>query len=35
VERRLERTERGLDRLERSLEERPGAALYRIDGLQA
>ena len=35
VERRLDRSERILDRMERSLEERPGAALYRIDGLQA
>ena len=34
VERRLDRSERILDRIERSLEERPGAALYRIDGLQ-
>jgi hypothetical protein len=34
VERRLDRSERILDRMERSLEERPGAALYRIDGLQ-
>jgi hypothetical protein len=32
VERRLDRSERILDRIERSLEERPGAALYRIDG---
>lgn len=35
VERRHDRSERILDRMERSLEERPGAALYRIDGLQA
>jgi hypothetical protein len=35
VERRLDRSERILDRVERALEERPGAALYRIDGLQA
>jgi hypothetical protein len=35
VERRLDRGERILDRIERSLEERPGATLYRIDGLQA
>ena len=35
VERRLDRAERILDRIERGLEERPGAALYRIDGLQA
>jgi hypothetical protein len=35
VERRLDRSESILDRMERSLEERPGAALYRIDGLQA
>jgi hypothetical protein len=34
VERRLDRAERILDRIERGLEERPGAALYRIDGLQ-
>lgn len=34
VERRLDRSESILDRMERSLEERPGAALYRIDGLQ-
>jgi hypothetical protein len=33
VERRLDRAERILDRIERGLEERPGAALYRIDGL--
>jgi hypothetical protein len=32
VERRLDRHERILDRLERALEERPGAAVYRIDG---
>jgi hypothetical protein len=32
VERRLDRAERILDRIERGLEERPGAALYRIDG---
>jgi hypothetical protein len=35
VERRLDRSERILDRIERSLEDRPGAALYRIDGVQA
>ena len=35
VERRLDRAERILDRIERGLEERPGAALYRIDGRQA
>lgn len=35
VEHRLDRAERILDRIERTLEERPGAALYRIDGLQA
>jgi hypothetical protein len=35
VERRLDRSERILDRIERSLEERPGAALYRIDGSSA
>ncbi len=35
VERRLDRAERILDRIERALEERPAAALYRIDGLQA
>jgi hypothetical protein len=35
VERRLDRAERILDRIERGLEERPGAALYRIDGLQS
>jgi hypothetical protein len=35
VERRLDRAERILDRIDRTLEERPGAALYRIDGLQA
>lgn len=35
VERRLDRAERIHDRIERTLEERPGAALYRIDGLQA
>ena len=34
VERRLDRAERILDRIERGLEERPGAALYRIEGLQ-
>jgi hypothetical protein len=34
VEHRLDRAERILDRIERSLEERPGAALYRIEGLQ-
>jgi hypothetical protein len=33
VERRLDRAERVLDRIERGLEERQGAALYRIDGL--
>lgn len=32
LERRLDRTERILDRIERSLEERPGAPLYRIEG---
>ena len=35
VERRLDRAERILDRIERGLEERPGAALYRIDGLSS
>jgi hypothetical protein len=35
VEQRLDRAERILDRIERALEEQPGAALYRIDGLQA
>jgi hypothetical protein len=35
VERRLDRAERILDRIERGLEERPGASLYRIDGVQA
>lgn len=34
VERRLDRSERILDRIERSLEERPGAAVYRLEGLQ-
>jgi hypothetical protein len=32
LERRLDRTERIVDRIERTLEERPGAALYRIEG---
>jgi hypothetical protein len=32
VEDRLDRAERILDRVERALEERPEAALYRIDG---
>jgi hypothetical protein len=31
VERRLDRLERIMDRVERSLEERPHAAVYRID----
>jgi hypothetical protein len=31
VERRLDRLERVLDRLERALEERPSAAVYRIE----
>jgi hypothetical protein len=31
VERRLDRTERVLDRIDRGLEERPGAAVYRLD----
>jgi hypothetical protein len=35
VERRLDRAERMLDRIERGLEERPGGALYRIDGLSS
>jgi hypothetical protein len=35
VERRLDRAERILDRIECALEERPGAALYRIDSRQA
>ena len=35
VEQRLDRAERILDRIERALEERPGAALYRIDSRQA
>jgi hypothetical protein len=35
VEQRLDRAERILDRIERALEEQPGAALYRIDGVQA
>jgi hypothetical protein len=35
VERRLDRAERILDRIERGLEERPGGALYRIDGLSS
>jgi hypothetical protein len=33
VERRLDRLERVLDWVERALEERPGASLYRIEGL--
>jgi hypothetical protein len=33
VERRLDRLERVVDRVERALEERPGASLYRIEGL--
>jgi hypothetical protein len=32
VERRLDRAERILDRIERGLEQRPEAAVYRIDG---
>jgi hypothetical protein len=32
VERRLDRLERVADRIERTLEERPGASLYRIEG---
>jgi hypothetical protein len=35
VERRLDRAERILDRIERGLEERPGASLYRIEGAQS
>ena len=35
VERRLDRAESILDRMERALEQRPGAALYRIDGRRA
>jgi hypothetical protein len=31
VERRLDRTERVLDRIDRALEDRPGAAVYRLD----
>ena len=31
VERRLDRTERVLDRIDRTLEDRPGAAVYRLD----
>jgi hypothetical protein len=31
VERRLDRLERVLDRLERALEDRPSAAVYRIE----
>lgn len=31
VERRLDRMEQGLDRIERALEARPGASLYRIE----
>jgi hypothetical protein len=31
VERRLDRTERVLDRIDRGLEDRPGAAVYRLD----
>ena len=31
VERRLDRLERILDRLERALEDRPSAAVYRIE----
>lgn len=31
VERRLDRTERVLDRIDRRLEERPSAAVYRLD----
>jgi hypothetical protein len=34
VERRLDRSERILDRIERSLEDRPGAAVFRLEGLQ-
>jgi hypothetical protein len=34
VERRLDRAERVLDRIDRALEERPGAAVYRIEGRQ-
>jgi hypothetical protein len=30
VERRLDRTERVLDRIDRALEDRPGAAVYRL-----
>lgn len=33
VERRLDRMERVVDRIERALEDRPGAPLYRIEGL--
>jgi hypothetical protein len=34
VERRLDRSERILDRIELSLEEKPGAAVYRLEGLR-
>ncbi len=32
VERRLDRAERVLDRIEQALEDRPAAAVYRLDG---
>lgn len=34
VERRLDRAERVLDRIDRALEDRPGAEVFRIDGRQ-
>lgn len=34
VERRLDRAERVLDRIDRALEDRPGAAVYRIEDRQ-